>query len=139
VSVRSFNASTLPEPQGYTHVSVASPGRLVHLAGQGGTDEDGCLPPDLADQTDHALRNLITALHAAGGGPEDLVKLTVYVVGWNQSQQQELGRGLAAASAALGLRPVPTTLVGVHSLYLDAMLVEIEGAAVLAAAPDSGR
>jgi enamine deaminase RidA (YjgF/YER057c/UK114 family) len=129
VTIQRFNASDLPEPQGYTHVSVAGPGRIVHLAGQAGTDAAGQLASGLASQTEFAVRNLLTALRSAGGGPEHLVKLTFLVVNWESSMQRALGAGLAAVQERVPL--LPTTLIGVGSLYLDGMLIEVDGVAVL--------
>ncbi len=124
------NAVSLPEPAGFSHVSIAPAGRVVHLAGQIGSDGNGDLVDGLAAQTSQALDNMIAALAAADAGPEDLAKVTVYIVDWTEGRQPELFAGLAGASTRLPL--VPITLIGVQSLFLDAAVVEIEGVAVLA-------
>ena len=64
--------------------------------------------------------------------PENLVKTTMYVVGYRESMQDELFAGIINAAAKNSLPLVPITLVGVQSLFLDAALIEIEGVAVLA-------
>jgi len=124
------NAATLPEPAGFSHVSIGPAGRIVHLSGQIGSDENGALADGLAAQTTRAMNNLVEALAAADAGPEDLAKLTIYIVNWTEAQQPELFAGLGGASTRLPL--VPITLIGVQSLFLDAALVEVEGVAVLA-------
>lgn len=124
------NATSLPAPAGFSHLSIGPAGRLVHLAGQIGTDESGTLADGLAAQTTRSLDNLVEALRAADAGPEDLAKITIYIVDWTEAHQPELFAGLGGASTRLPL--VPITLIGVQSLFLDAALVEIEGVAVLA-------
>lgn len=125
------NSDRLAAPQGFSHASIAPAGRIVHLAGQIGTDAAGVFADGLAAQTDQALANLVDALAAADATPEDLAKTTIYVVGWRESMQPELFEGIISAAARTPLPQVPITLVGVESLFLDAALVEIEGVAVL--------
>ncbi|MEM9037762.1 MAG: RidA family protein [Actinomycetota bacterium] len=131
MTVELRNAASLPEPQGFSHASIAPSGRIVHLAGQLGSDADGVLADGLAAQTERALGNLVEALRAAGAEPEHLVKTTIYVVRWSESMQPQLFEGIIAAGSTTRLPQVPITLIGVHSLFLDDALVEIEGTAVL--------
>lgn len=125
------NSDRLNPPAGFSHASIAPPGRIVHLAGQIGTDAEGVLADGLAAQTAQALRNVVDALAAADAGPDDLAKTTIYVVGWREAMQAELFEGIVAAAATTPLPQVPITLIGVQSLFLDAALVEVEGIAVL--------
>jgi len=125
------NAASLPAPAGFSHISIGPAGRVVHLSGQIGSENSGALAEGLAAQTSQAMNNLIEALIAADAGPEDLAKITIYIVGWTEAMQPELFAGLGGASTRLPL--VPITLIGVQSLFLDAALVEIEGVAVLEA------
>ena len=60
-----INSAELPAPSGFSHAVKA--GNTVYLAGQIGAGTT------LAEQFDDAAANLITALKAAGGSPEDLV------------------------------------------------------------------
>ena len=125
------NSDRLPAPQGFSHASIASPGRVVHLAGQIGTDAAGNHPDGLAAQTEQAMLNIIDALVGVGGSTDDLAKLTIYVVGWTAAMQGELFKGLGAAAKVNPIGLVPITLVGVQSLFLDESLIEIEAVAVL--------
>ncbi len=127
------NSELLPAPQGYTHASIADPGKIVHFAGQIGSFADGTLPDGLAGQVTQALANVVDALPAGDAGPEHLAKLVIYIVGWKESMQREFVSGLMAAGAKNPLPQVPITLIGVQSLYLDAALVEIEATAVVPA------
>lgn len=127
------NSDKLPAPAGYSHASIAPAGRIVHLAGQIGTDADGNHPQGLAAQTEQALLNLADALSGATDATvDDLAKITVYVVGWRESMAAELFDGMGRAAATNPLPLVPITLVGVQSLFLDESLVEIEATAVIA-------
>jgi enamine deaminase RidA (YjgF/YER057c/UK114 family) len=131
MSVEYLNTPGVPEPQGFTHISVASGDRVIHLAGQVGQDENGnVVEGGLAAQAERALLNLGRALEAAGASEHDLVKLTVYVVGWEPSMFEELVSGLGAAQAQRPGPEVPVTLIGVHSLFQPDMLIEIEGVAI---------
>ncbi len=127
------NSDRLSKPQGFSHASVAPPGRIVHLAGQIGTDAEGNLAEGLTAQTDQALANFVDALNGASCGPDDLAKMTIYIVGWTEALQSELFAGIGAAAKRTRLPLVPITLIGVQSLFLDAALVEVEGVAVLPA------
>jgi enamine deaminase RidA (YjgF/YER057c/UK114 family) len=131
MSVEYLNTPGVPEPQGFTHVSVASGDRAIHIAGQVGQDENGeVVEGGLAAQAERALLNLGRALEAAGASENDLVKLTIYVVGWEPSMFEELVSGLGAAQAQRPGPEVPVTLIGVHSLFQPDMLIEIEGVAI---------
>lgn len=131
MAIECRNVPGFSEPVGFSHISIAPPGRIVHLAGQPGVNADGTYPEGLAAQTERAALNFATALEAAGATPDDLVKLTILVVGWNESMTAELFEGIIAAAAVKPLPPVPTTMHGVQALFEDAMLVEIEGVAVI--------
>jgi enamine deaminase RidA (YjgF/YER057c/UK114 family) len=131
MSVEYLNTPGVPEPQGFTHVSIARGERIVHVAGQVGQDENGeMVSGGLAAQAERALLNLGRALEAAGTSESDLVKITIYVVGWDPSKFEELVAGLGAAQAQRPGPEVPVTLIGVYSLFRPDMLVEIEGMAI---------
>jgi enamine deaminase RidA (YjgF/YER057c/UK114 family) len=121
-----------PEPQGFSHVSIATGGRLIHMAGQVGTDESGdVVTGGLAAQAERAMLNVGLALEEAGATEADLVKLTAYVVHWDPSMYPDFGAGMLAAREKRPGPPVPATVIGVHSLFEPEMLIEIEGVAVV--------
>lgn len=131
MTIEYLNTPGVPEPQGFTHISIARGERVIHVAGQVGQDENGdIVPGGLAAQAERALLNLGRALEAAGASESDLAKVTIYVVGWEPSMFEQLAAGLGAAQAARPGPQVPVTLIGVHSLFQPDMLVEIEGVAV---------
>ena len=84
------NSDRLPAPAGFSHASIASPGSVVHFAGQIGVDADGNHPEGLAAQTEQTLRNLVDTIEGCGVSVADLAKLTMYIVGWRESMQRDL-------------------------------------------------
>src|SRR5262250_3090901 len=81
VSIERINPGELGRPSGFSHAVSATGGRLIFLAGQTGYGPDGhIVSGGVVPQFERALGNLLTALRAAGGGPGDLVSLTIYAV-----------------------------------------------------------
>ena len=65
---------------GFAHAVVAAPGRTVYLGGQAAQGPDGAIRgATMAEQLDVAAGNVVAALAAAGGRPEHLVALWIYV------------------------------------------------------------
>jgi enamine deaminase RidA (YjgF/YER057c/UK114 family) len=81
---------------------------------------------DVEVQARAALANLRTALEGAGASFKDLVKLTSYVVGYDQSMAPRLGPIFAVSED-----PPAVTWVGVAALGRDEMLNEVDAIAVL--------
>jgi enamine deaminase RidA (YjgF/YER057c/UK114 family) len=80
MSHEQLNPETLSAAVGFSHAVVATPGRMVFLAGQIGEGPDGVLVSDeLAAQFDAACGNVMTALEAVGGRAEDLVSVQIFV------------------------------------------------------------
>jgi enamine deaminase RidA (YjgF/YER057c/UK114 family) len=133
VTIERINPPTLEKPRGYSHAHVASGTRTVYLAGESAYDASGTLvgAGDYRAQARQAMLNVGHALEAAGASPTDVVRLGIYVVRHGPEVAEDLWAGLAEASKEIGMRPVPTTLLGVHSLVYPEMLVEIDAIAVL--------
>ena len=125
-----INPPELARPLGYSH-AAAGRGRTVALAGQIGWDAKSQLvSADLAPQFERALANLATALKAAGGKPEDLISLRIYVTDKARynAALKEVG---VAYRAHLGRHYPAMALVQVADLLEPGALVEIEGLAVV--------
>src|ERR1700760_1508277 len=71
---------------GYTHVVVTSPGKLVFISGQVARDKQGNLvgKGDLRAQTVQVFENLKAALASAGATFNDVVKINWYVKDYKQ-------------------------------------------------------
>ena len=79
--IERIDPAELGRPSGFSHAVVTDADRLVFLAGQTALDADGRIDGDgIVEQFEKALGNLLTALEAAGGFPEDLVGMTVSIV-----------------------------------------------------------
>ena len=102
---------------------------MVFVAGQVGVDADGNVvgPGDIAAQARQAFANVGRALAAAGARPNDVTKITIYVV----HHQPEYRPLISEARVALFGDHKPTsTLVGVEALALPDYLIEVEAIAV---------
>jgi enamine deaminase RidA (YjgF/YER057c/UK114 family) len=129
---RYVNPASLAKPSGYSNgVTYGSGGAVVFLAGQVGWDAEGRMVSDrFAEQFDQALANLIAIVADAGGTPESIGKLTIYVVDCNEyrSARQEIGERYRRR---MGRHYPAMTLVEVRALLEPAARVEIEGIAWL--------
>lgn len=129
-NIRLINPGGLAPPPGYSNVVEVRGGFLVFIAGQTATDRHGKLVGggDLEAQADQAFRNVEVALAAAGLGPRNLVKLTVFVRDMSALAAYRRARDRFFAS----VKPPPApaiTLVEVSKLFAPEFLIEIEAVA----------
>ncbi len=126
MSIQKINPPDLAPAVGYDHVVVATGTTRVYVAGQTGIGPDGVVVgDDLASQTAQAVRNVGIALSAAGAGWDDVVKMTMLIVGFEPSMAEGMFAGLAEVFGD----DIPTaaaTLHGVQSLFEPELLVEID-------------
>jgi enamine deaminase RidA (YjgF/YER057c/UK114 family) len=117
-------------PKGYSN-GVVSRGRQVYIGGQVGWDSQ-CrfASTDFVRQASQALENIVTILAEAGGKPENIVRMTWYVVDKREyiAAYHELG---AAYRVVMGRHYPAMTAVQVAALIEDAARVEIEATAVI--------
>lgn len=119
-----------PRPRGYANGMVAT-GRLLAIAGQIGWDEsETIVEGGFGPQFRQALQNVVAVVRAAGGGPEHLVSLTVYVTDKREyiAQLSEVG---ASWRDLCGKHYPAMALVEVAGLLEDRAKVEIQALAVL--------
>ncbi|KUL55265.1 hypothetical protein ADL22_01460 [Streptomyces sp. NRRL F-4489] len=126
------NPAGLAPPTGFSHaVRVDAPGTLVFLAGQTALDAAGRIVGEgIVAQFERALGNLLAAAAAAGAGPGDLAKLTVFAVDVADYRRhaKELGR---VWKRLVGGDFPAMAVIGATRLWDEAALVEIEGIAVV--------
>jgi enamine deaminase RidA (YjgF/YER057c/UK114 family) len=119
-------------PRGYSN-GVLAEGKVLFVGGQIGwdpTQPTPTFPSSFAAQFEQALRNVVAVVAAAGGSPEQIARMTVYV-----TDKAEYLASLTALGAAwrrvLGKHYPAMALVQVVALVEDAAKVEIEATAVL--------
>jgi len=127
-----INPTFLGAPKGYSNgVLTDAGGRLLFVAGQIGWDnEQTIVSENFVEQFDRALANVIAVVTEAGGNPQQIARLVVYVTNKREyiERRAEVGQ---TYRAHLGKHFPAMVLVEVKSLLDDAAKVEIEAIAVL--------
>ena len=128
--IERINPPVLARPSGFSHAVRAS-GATIYLAGQTGMDAAGAIVHGgMVAQFEQALTNLLTALAAAGGAPDQLVRVTIYIV--DVPAYRAAAAQIGAIWRRLAGRDYPAMAgIGVARLWDDDALVEIDGVAVL--------
>lgn len=126
-----ITAPGLAPPIGYAHAVVAAPGRAVYLGGHTAQSPDGGIRGEtVVEQFDLAASNLIAALRAAGGEPDHLVSLQLFVT--DLPKYRASLQPLAHVwRSHFGRRYPAVALVAVTELFDPAALVELVGVAVI--------
>jgi enamine deaminase RidA (YjgF/YER057c/UK114 family) len=126
VSFDIINPSPLGRPSGWNHGMLGpAGGRVLFVAGQTAAGAAG-----IVEQWERALERVVTVVRAAGGAPEDIGRMTVYVT--------DRAAYLAARPALgdvhrrhMGKHYPAMALVAVKALVDEGALVEIEATAVI--------
>jgi enamine deaminase RidA (YjgF/YER057c/UK114 family) len=124
-----INSADLAPPTGFSH--AVRDGTTVYLGGQTAQAPDGSITGEtIVDQFDVAAANLIIALRAAGGEPDDLVSLQVFVTAVDEYRESLVALG-RVWRRHFGRRYPAMGLFGVTELFDPAAKVELMGTAVL--------
>jgi enamine deaminase RidA (YjgF/YER057c/UK114 family) len=131
--VEFLNPDGLPRNPAFSQVAVVSGSvRTIYVGGQDAVDAEGNIVGvgDIAAQTEQVLRNLRTALAAAGAGPEHVVRWNVFIV-----EGQDFATGYAAFQRVWGDQPDPPVITAavVKGLARPDILVEMDAIAVVPA------
>ena len=124
------NPPSLAKPSGFSHAVVAR-GTTIHLAGQTGMDASGAIVAGgVVPQFEQALTNLIAALREAGGLPDAIASLTIYIVDMDdyRAHAREIGE---VWRRLVGTDYPAMAGIGVARLWDADAVVEIQGFAVL--------
>ncbi len=118
--------------RGYSNGILAPAGaRLLFVAGQVGWDrERRMVEGGFAAQFERALANVVEVVRAAGGAPEHLARVTIYVVDRNEYSAMLSAVG-AAWRRVVGSHYPAMALVEVAGLLEPGARVEIEATAAL--------
>jgi enamine deaminase RidA (YjgF/YER057c/UK114 family) len=133
--VEFLNPEGLVKNPAFNHAAVVSGAvRTIYVGGQDAITGDGEIVGrgDIGAQTAQVLRNIQTALAAAGASVDHIVKLNILVV-----EGQDLRAGLAAYQETWGPRPnAPlVTAAFVSRLAHPDFLVEVDAMAVVPESP----
>lgn len=130
MTIRTISVEGWPRPKGYAN-GVAAKGETLFVAGQIGWTPDGVFErKDFIGQFDQALANVTAVIASAGGRPDNIVRLTVYVTDLDayRGSLKEVGE---VWRRRMGKVFPAMALVGVAGLVEREALVEIEATAVL--------
>jgi enamine deaminase RidA (YjgF/YER057c/UK114 family) len=131
MSFQFINPESLGAPRGYSNGVITSAGHLLFIAGQVAWDQNQqIVSDDLVEQFDRALANVLTVVTEAGGQPEQIARLVIYVTDKNEYRNQMKAVG-ERYRARMGKHFPAMVLVEVKSLLEDGAKIEIEGTAVL--------
>jgi len=132
MGVTFINPESLGAPHGYSNgVLTESGGRLLFIAGQVAWDQQQqIVSADLVEQFDRALANVIAVAAEAGGQPEQIARLIIYVTDKKEYKKRlkEIGERYRAR---MGKHFPAMVLVEVAGLLEDRAKIEIEGIAIL--------
>jgi enamine deaminase RidA (YjgF/YER057c/UK114 family) len=127
-----INPESLGAPKGYSNGVLADAGgRLLLVAGQiGWNNEQTIVSDNFVEQFDRALANVVAVVTEAGGTPQQIARLVIYVTDKREyiDRREEVGQ---AYRAHLGKHFPAMALVEVKGLLADEAKVEIEAIAVL--------
>jgi len=129
MSKRTINPEALPKPSGYAHGILA--GNAVYLGGQTALDRDmQIVQGGIVEQFRQAFSNVLTTLTAAGGHPEDLVSVTIYLTDVDDymAHGKEIGRIWREMA---GSEYPAMAGIGVTRLWQKEAMIEIQGIAVI--------
>lgn len=130
-SVQHLNPDGLNKNPAFTNVIVVTGNaKTIYIGGQDAVDASGTIigKGDIKAQTEQVLKNLLTALEAAGAKPEHVIKWNLYVV-----QGQSIQAGFEAFQQVWGRRPNPPaiTMAFVAGLANPDFLIEMDAIAVI--------
>ncbi len=126
---KTINPASLPKPSGYAHGILA--GNTVYLGGQTALDQDmQIVPGGIVAQFKQAFSNVLTTLAEAGGAPEDLVSVTIYLT--DVDDYMANGREIGRLWREMAGSEYPAMAgIGVSRLWQKEALIEIQGVAVI--------
>jgi len=131
MSLKIINPESLGAPHGYANGVLTEGGRLLFIAGQIAWDQQQqIVSADIVEQFDRALANLLTVVTEAGGKPDQIARLVIYVIDRSEYRERmkEIGERYRAR---MGKHFPAMVLVEVAGLLEDSAKIEIEGIAVL--------
>jgi len=119
------------KPWGFSQVVISDPGRSVHIAGQVAWDANQqCNAIGLENQFRQALEHVFIALQAAGGHPDDIQILRLYIPGFKPGPDADVIAKVLVDTFG-SENPPASSWIGVLSLAQPEYLIEVEAMAVV--------
>jgi enamine deaminase RidA (YjgF/YER057c/UK114 family) len=132
VTYETINPEELGAPRGWTNGMLGpANGRILFVAGQDASEAEGVVTEDdFVEQFSLALHKAVTVVREAGGGPEDIGRMMLYVtdVAEYRSRRGELRD---TWRAHMGRHYPAMALVQVEALVDPRAQVEIEVTAII--------
>ena len=127
-----INPESHGEPRGWNNGLLGSTGgRVLFIAGQTARDDAGrIVSDDFVDQFAHALDGVLAVLREAGGQPQHVGRMTVFVTDL-EAYRACLGELGAAYRERMGRHYPAMALLEVSGLVDHDAMVEIEATAIL--------
>jgi enamine deaminase RidA (YjgF/YER057c/UK114 family) len=125
-----LNPAGMPPARGFSHGVLSSDGRILHIAGETGHDEDLQLDSGFVEQFGKACQNVAAVVKEAGGDASDVVSLTIYVTDVSMYRDNLSAVG-SAYQSVFGRHFPAMALIGIAELVDPQALVEISGVAIL--------
>jgi enamine deaminase RidA (YjgF/YER057c/UK114 family) len=126
---KTINPESLPKPSGFAHGILA--GNTVFLGGQTALDKDmKIVPGGIVEQFTQAFSNVLTTLREAGGQPDDLVNVTIFLT--DVEDYMAHGREIGRIWRDMAGSQYPAMAgIGVTRLWQEKALIEIQAIAVI--------
>ena len=126
-----INPAELGKHPGYSQGVRTASGKLLFVAGQVGWDDRGVIvSSEFTEQFAKALANVITVVRAAGGSPDTIARMTIYVLDKKEYLANLKGIGKLYREQ-MGSHYPAMTLLEVKGLLEEGAKVEIEATAAL--------
>ncbi len=135
MSVRVINPEEIGAPKGFSHGILApASGRILFVAGQTASRDEGGVEPairaDFVRQFAVAIDRVLAVVREAGGGPQDIGRMTIYTTDMLVYLSSRAALG-AAYRKAMGSHYPAMALVEVSDLVDKGAILEIEATAVI--------
>lgn len=128
--MKAINPNSISAPRGYNNGMLSDAGRILFIAGQIGWDKNEQLAKGLVAQFDRALQNVLEIVREAGGNPDHIGRMTIYVSDKHDYlyNRRELG---TIYRNHMGTHYAAMSLLIVKDLLEEDALIEVEATAVL--------
>jgi enamine deaminase RidA (YjgF/YER057c/UK114 family) len=127
-----FDPEGMTPAVGFSHGALPASGNTLYIAGQTGHHPDLTIDASLVAQFGQACRSVLAVIEDAGGGPKDLVSMTIYTTAIAE-YRDSLGPIGESYREVFGRHFPPMALFGIDELFDPEACVEVVCVAVVPA------